>query len=107
MDIATGSEFLRWFQDKLTQIGSDGLAYPVRIVAVQVPFNWFSLPHPSRPLNPSRPLPLQLDRAARPKKSREVQIVPIGLDGKPLVDISLGNQNMVDKYFRQQLRGRS
>ena len=107
VDIATGSEFLRWFQDKLTQIGSDGLAYPVRIVAVQVPFNWFSLPHPSRPLNPSRPLPLQLDRAARPKKSREVPIVPIGLDGKPLVDISLGNQNMVDKYFRQQLRGRS
>jgi hypothetical protein len=43
----------------------------------------------------------------RPKKSREVPIVPIGLDGKPLVDISLGNQNMVDKFFRQQLRGRS
>jgi hypothetical protein len=36
VDVATGSEFLKWFQDKLTQIGSDGLAYPVRIVAVQV-----------------------------------------------------------------------
>jgi hypothetical protein len=39
VDIATGSEFLRWFQDKLTQIGSDGLTYPVRIVAVQVLFS--------------------------------------------------------------------
>ncbi len=36
VDVATGSEFLQWFQDKLTQVGSDGLAYPVRIVAVQV-----------------------------------------------------------------------
>lgn len=36
VDIATGSEFLRWFERKLSQVGSDGLAHPVRIVAVQV-----------------------------------------------------------------------
>jgi hypothetical protein len=49
VDVATGSEFLRWFQDKLTQIGSDGLAYPVRIVAVQV---CRALEHACAPPNP-------------------------------------------------------
>jgi hypothetical protein len=36
VDIATGSEFLRWFENKLSQVGSDGLVHPVRIVAMQV-----------------------------------------------------------------------
>jgi hypothetical protein len=31
----------------------------------------------------------------------------VGLDGKPVVDISLGNRNAVQQYFQQQLRGSS
>ena len=96
MDIATGSEFLRWFRDKLTQIGSDGLTYPVRIVAVEVPLAHFPL---IQQVNLTR---AQFDRSRRRKNAQDS-----GLDGKKVVDISLGNQNAVDKYFRQQLRGSS
>jgi hypothetical protein len=51
VDVESGSEFLRWFQDKLTQIGSDGLAYPVRIVAVQVSCAHMPIPHRVKPLS--------------------------------------------------------
>jgi hypothetical protein len=44
----------------------------------------------------------QFDRSGRQKNAQDS-----GLGGKPVVDISLGNQNAVDKYFRQQLRGSS
>lgn len=96
VDVATGSEFLRWFQDKLTQIGSDGLAYPVRIVAVQVGFT------PMFALSCSHPT-LQLNRSGSQNPQRAKNL-PIGLDGKPVVDISLGNRTAVEHYFRQQLR---
>lgn len=96
VDIATGSEFLRWFRDKLTQIGSDGLTYPVRIVAVEVPLAHFPL------IQQVKLTRAQFDRSGRRKNAQDS-----GLDGKKVVDISLGNQNAVDKYFRQQLRDSS
>jgi uncharacterized protein YcnI len=49
----------------------------------------------------------QLDRSGRRTKSKAAQKVPVGLDGKPVVDISLGNRNAVQQYFQQQLRGSS
>jgi hypothetical protein len=49
----------------------------------------------------------QLDRSGRRTKSEAVQKMPVGLDGKPVVDISLGNRNAVEQYFKQQLRGSS
>jgi hypothetical protein len=55
VDIATGSEFLKWFEGKLAQVGSDGVAYPVRVVAVQVRFT-----HSISPTTMPASLPPQL-----------------------------------------------
>ncbi len=49
----------------------------------------------------------QLDSSGRHTKSKAVQKMQVGKDGKPVVDISLGNRSAVEQYFKQQLRGSS
>jgi hypothetical protein len=48
---------------------------------------------------------LQLSRPGQQPRIHKAQNTPVGLDGRPVVDISLSNRNAVEKYFRQQLRG--